>query len=114
VTVANADITAGLPKRELTLPYILQMASGKTLPILKKVLAELNLGRHLLLTWVFIARIANQFILGLDALPTYDLFMDVGPHVLQLDNEVPLWCPWVQPHSFSYIKGSSKVCSWSS
>jgi hypothetical protein len=53
-------------------------------------LVELILAWHLLLTWVF-TRIADVFILGLDAMPAHDSFMDVGHHVLQLEGEeVPL------------------------
>jgi hypothetical protein len=33
VTVARADIFAGLPERELSRPYVLQTASGETIPV---------------------------------------------------------------------------------
>jgi hypothetical protein len=60
-------------------------------PVLKEALVDLILGWHLLLTWVFVTRIADEFILRLDALHAHDSFMDVGHHVLQLeDEEVPL------------------------
>jgi hypothetical protein len=45
ITIARLDITAGLPKRELTRSYILQMASVETHPVLKEALVELLLGR---------------------------------------------------------------------
>jgi hypothetical protein len=32
-TKTKPDITPGLPKRELTKPYFLQMSAGKTLPV---------------------------------------------------------------------------------
>jgi hypothetical protein len=38
VMIARPDITAGLLRRELSRPYVLQMASGKTLPLLKEAL----------------------------------------------------------------------------
>jgi hypothetical protein len=38
VLIAIPDITAGLLKRELSRPYVLQMASGKTHPLLKEAL----------------------------------------------------------------------------
>jgi hypothetical protein len=41
------DITAGLLKRELTQLYVLEMASGETLTVLKGVLIGLTLLRHL-------------------------------------------------------------------
>jgi hypothetical protein len=50
VTTARPDITAGLPKRELTWLYVLQMVSRETLPHLKEVLVELTLGCHPLRT----------------------------------------------------------------
>jgi hypothetical protein len=38
VMIARPDITAGLLRRELSRPYVLQVASGKTLPLLKEAL----------------------------------------------------------------------------
>jgi hypothetical protein len=82
--VASPDITAGLP-------CVLQIALGEMLSVFKEALVELILGWHLLLTWVFVTRIADVFILGLNALHADDSFTDVGHHVLQLeDEEVPL------------------------
>lgn len=38
---------------------------------------ELTLGQHSLRTWVFVAMIINEIILGLDVLHTHTVFMDV-------------------------------------
>jgi hypothetical protein len=40
------DITAGWPKRNQSQCYVLQIASGETLPILKEALVELTLGQE--------------------------------------------------------------------
>jgi hypothetical protein len=40
---------AELLKRELSQPYIQQMASGDTIPLLKEVLVELTIGFALLI-----------------------------------------------------------------
>lgn len=45
ISTARLDITAGLPKMELTRPYIQQMASVETHPVLKEALVELILGK---------------------------------------------------------------------
>jgi hypothetical protein len=42
LTIIKPDITPGLPEREQTWPYILQMASEETAPVLKEVLVELT------------------------------------------------------------------------
>jgi predicted aspartyl protease len=33
-TVARPDVVAGLPERELSQPYVLQTASGETMPVM--------------------------------------------------------------------------------
>jgi hypothetical protein len=38
VVIARPDSTAGVPKRELTWPYFLQLAMGETLPVVKEAL----------------------------------------------------------------------------
>jgi hypothetical protein len=53
VMITNPDITAILLNRGLTQRYILQMASGETLPTLREVLVELALVWHPLMTWFF-------------------------------------------------------------
>jgi hypothetical protein len=57
MTAARLDITAGLPKSELTMPYALQIVSKDTTSILKEVLVELTRGWCPLTTWVFITKI---------------------------------------------------------
>jgi predicted aspartyl protease len=42
-TVARPDIVAGLPERELSRPYVLQTASGETIPVVKEARVELPL-----------------------------------------------------------------------
>jgi predicted aspartyl protease len=48
VTVARPDIVAGLPERELSRPYVLQTASGETIPVMKEARVELTIGRRTL------------------------------------------------------------------
>jgi hypothetical protein len=68
VTVARPDIAAGLPDREPSTKCALQMPSRETLPILKEVFMTLTLGRRPLKTWMFIANITDEFVLGCDVL----------------------------------------------
>jgi predicted nucleic acid-binding Zn finger protein len=60
------------------------MASGETIPVLKEGLVELTLGRSALKIWVFVAKITDYFILGLDVLRVSDASVDLGQHVLRL------------------------------
>jgi predicted aspartyl protease len=90
-TVARPDIVAGLPERELSRPYMLQTASGETIPVVKEARVELTIGRHTLRSWVFVADIADDFILGLDLLRAFNASVDIGRRVLQLSrDEVPV------------------------
>jgi hypothetical protein len=66
VLIARPEITARLPDRDLAGPYILQLASGKTLPILKEVLVEFTWRWHPLMSWLFIAEITDEFVPGQD------------------------------------------------
>jgi hypothetical protein len=91
VTVARSDIVAGLPERKLSRPYVLQTASGGTIPVVKEERVDLTLGQRTLRIWVFVADITDDFILGLDILRAYDAKVDMGRHVLRLGrNEVPV------------------------
>jgi hypothetical protein len=45
VTIARPDIVAGLPARKPNLPYVLQTASGETIPVMREAHVELTLGR---------------------------------------------------------------------
>jgi predicted aspartyl protease len=90
-TVARPDIVAGLPERELSRPYVLKTASGETMPVMKKAHVELTMGQRTLRSWVFVADIADDFILGLDILRAYDASVDIGRRVLRLgQDEVPV------------------------
>jgi hypothetical protein len=68
VTIARPDTVAGLAEREPSPKFTLQMPSGWALPILKEALLTLTPGWHPLTTWVYIANIADKFILGLNIL----------------------------------------------
>jgi hypothetical protein len=68
VTIARPDIVAGQPKKKPSRAYVLQTASGETIPVLKEALVELTLGQRALRIWVFIAEVTDEFILGLDVL----------------------------------------------
>jgi hypothetical protein len=70
-----------------TMPYVLQMASGQTLSILKETLVNLPLGRRPLTTSVFVANISNEFILGLDGLRAHDEYLDLRGEGLRLSDE---------------------------
>jgi hypothetical protein len=53
---------------------------------------KLPLGQHSQRSWVFVPTIINNFILGLDALHTHTVLVDVEQCMLQLDEqEVLLW-----------------------
>jgi hypothetical protein len=53
------NITTGLPEKKLHQSYILQIASGETLPVRKKMLMKLTLGWSGLYIWVFIAKVTD-------------------------------------------------------
>jgi hypothetical protein len=83
-TVDRPDIVAGLP-------YVLQTASGETMPVVKEAHVELTMGRRTLRSWVFVADIKGDFILGLDILRAYEASVDIGRRVLRLGrDEVPV------------------------
>jgi predicted aspartyl protease len=81
-TVARPDIVAGLPERELSQPYVLQTASGETIPVVKEAHVELTMGRRTLRSCVFVADIADDFILGLDILRAHHASVEIGRRVL--------------------------------
>jgi hypothetical protein len=69
-----------------------------------KVFLTLTLGRRPLKTWVLVADISNELILGLDILRAYDTSVDIGRQTLRLaGEEVSLWCPGVGPRPSSLI-----------
>jgi hypothetical protein len=70
------------------------MASAEIIPVLKKELVELTLGRNALRICVFVVGIPDEFNLGLDVLRACDASVDLRCHVLRLDcEEVPLLNP---------------------
>jgi hypothetical protein len=76
------------------------MASRETLPVLKEATVELTLGQCPLQIWVFSTEITDELILELDdILWVHDTSVNSKHHVLQLDEEVPLWCTGMQPQS---------------
>jgi len=100
VTIARPDIVAGKPERKPSRAYVLQTASGETLPVLKEALVELTLGQRALRIWVFVVEVTDEFILGLDVLRAYDASVDLRRHLLRLgQEEVTLWRPGAQPKS---------------
>jgi hypothetical protein len=68
VILSRPGITAGLSKRELTLPYFPQMAPGETLPILMEALVEMTQEQSPQQIWAFVVEITDKFMLGLDVL----------------------------------------------
>jgi hypothetical protein len=76
-TVARPDIIVGLPERELSQPYVLQTAFGETMPVVKEAHVELTMGRRTLRSWVFVADIKDDFILGLYILRAHDSSVDI-------------------------------------
>jgi len=100
VTIARPDMVTGHLEMKPSRAYVLQTASGETIPLLKEALVQLTLGRRSLRIWVFVAEVIDEFILGLDVLPAYDAFVDLGRHLLRLGREeVTLWRPGIQPIS---------------
>ncbi|XP_033608870.1 uncharacterized protein LOC117282612 [Cryptotermes secundus] len=94
VTFARPDIAAGLPERELTRRMYLRSVSGQITPILKEAFVKLTLGECLLMAWVFVADIIEEFTLGLDVMYAHSAVVDLGRHVLRLgEKEVPLTRP---------------------
>jgi predicted aspartyl protease len=85
--VARPDIVAGLPERKLSRPYVLQTASGETIPVVKEARVKLTIGRRTVRSWVFVADITDDLILGMDILRAYDASVDIGHRVLRLGRD---------------------------
>jgi predicted aspartyl protease len=110
VTIARPDIVAGQPERQLSRAYVLQKASGETIPVIKESQVELTLGRRSIRIWVFVADITDEFILGLDVLRAYDAFVDLGRHLLRSGQEEgTLWEPDAQPKPIRITLASDEV-----
>jgi hypothetical protein len=61
------------------------------MPVVKEAHVELTMGQCTLRSWVFVADIRDDFILGLDILRAHDASVDIGRHVLRLgQDEVPV------------------------
>jgi hypothetical protein len=75
VIIARLDITIGLPKRDLPTQCDLQMASGETQVVMKEAFIRLTLAWCPLTTWMFVACIADEVILGLDVMHSHDASM---------------------------------------
>jgi hypothetical protein len=88
-TIIRLEITAGLT-RDLTMPYVLQMASGENFSTSKEVSVKLT-------TLVFIANIIDELFLGLDVLDAHIASTDFGRCVLRMGDEVPAWYDYVYP-----------------
>ena len=100
VTIARPDIFTGQPARKPSRDYVLQTASGETIPVLKESFVELTLGRWALRIWVFVAKVTDDFIFGMDVLRVYDASVDIRRHLLRLGREeLTLWRPGTHPKS---------------
>jgi hypothetical protein len=61
------------------------------MPVVKEAHVELTMGRRTLRSWVFVAVIKDDFILGLDILRAHETSVDTGGRVLLLGQyEVPV------------------------
>jgi hypothetical protein len=79
-------------------------------PHLKEVFVTLTLGWSPMKIWVFIANIANEFILGLDMLHAYDASVDLERQTLRLaEEEVSLWSPGAGPQPSSLVVAKNQV-----
>jgi hypothetical protein len=62
---------------------ILQVGSGRTIPVVREALRGLTLGQRALNIWVFIGDVREEFILGLGTPRAYHATVDVGCHGLR-------------------------------
>jgi hypothetical protein len=109
-TTVRPDIAAGWPERQPNPGFTLQNVSGGSLPILKKVLLTLTLGRRPLKMWEFVANTTHELILRLDILRAYDASVDIGSQTLRLaDEEVSLWSPGAGPRPSSLVVDDDHV-----
>jgi hypothetical protein len=110
VNVVRPDIATGWPERQPNQRFQLQTVSWEALPILKEVFLTLTLGRRQPKSWVFVADITNEFILGLDILRAYDGSVDLGRQTLRLaEEEVSLWTPGAGPRPSSLVVAKDHV-----
>jgi hypothetical protein len=69
-TVSSPDVTIGLPKRKPGWSYILCIASGENLPVFEVGFQGADPGMTPAVD-MGVAKVTNEFILGLDVLPTH-------------------------------------------
>lgn len=82
LTITRPGTVAGHPERKLSQLYVLQMASGETIPVLNEAMVDLTLGWSTVKISVFIAESTEVLILGLDVLQANDTSIDLGHYVL--------------------------------
>jgi hypothetical protein len=110
VTVARPYIVGRWPESEPNPGFTLHTVSGKSLPIFKKVLLPLNLGRCQLKMWVFVANITDELILGLDKLSAYEASVDTGRQKLRLaEEEISLCSLGAGPRTSSLVVAKEHV-----
>jgi hypothetical protein len=98
------------PKKQLNQRYTLQMVSGETFSILEEVFLTLTLVQRPLEIWVFITRIPNECVLGLDVVRTYSASVDLGRQMLPLaEEEVLLWSPGMGSKPSFLVVASDQV-----
>jgi hypothetical protein len=91
VTIARPDIFAGQTERKPSCSNVLQMSSGRTLPVVK---VQLTMGRRALTISVFVSEVRDDFNLGLDVLRAYDTSVNLELDLLRLgQEEVIMWNP---------------------
>jgi hypothetical protein len=64
VTVATPDIVVRLLERRPGRQCVLQVGSGRTIPVVREALVEVTLVQRNLKIWEFAADITDEFILG--------------------------------------------------
>jgi hypothetical protein len=57
------------------------------MPVVKEAHVDLTMGRRTLRSWVFVADIKDDFILGLDILRAHNASVDIGRRVLRLGQD---------------------------
>ena len=102
--------SAGLPKRVKLPKFILQVASGETLSILKEALVTLTMGWRPLTTWVLVADITDEFVLAFNVLRAHSASVELKRLMLQMRRgEVSLQRPEARPRSHPAARGDSDV-----
>jgi hypothetical protein len=87
LTVARTDIAAGWSERQPNQHFKLQTLSVGELVILEGSFRHTERGTVPKHNFVFVAKIKNEFTLGLEILHAYDRPVDLGSQVLRLAEE---------------------------